>query len=105
MEMKANGFVDTGVDLQNPDFGAMARAIGIHGVRVEKPSELEAGIREVLAHPGPALLDVVSARQELSMPPATSIEEATHFGLFLMKAVMDGRGKEVIDLARQNLRW
>lgn len=104
MEMKANGFLDTGVDLQNPDFAAMARAIGIHGVRVEDPSQLEKAVQEVLDHPGPALLDVVSARQELAMPPTTTIEQATHFGLFLMKAVLDGRGAEVIDLAKQNLR-
>ncbi|UOD51286.1 ubiquinone-dependent pyruvate dehydrogenase [Orrella daihaiensis] len=104
MEMKANGFVDVGVDLQNPDFAGMARAIGIHGVRVEDPSQLEAAVQEVLAHPGPALLDVVSARQELAMPPTTTVEQASHFGLFLMKAVLDGRAKEVIDLARQNLR-
>ena len=104
MEMKANGFLDTGVSLDNPDFAAMARAIGIHGVRVEDSSKLEAAIQEVLSHPGPALLDVVSARQELTMPPTKTIEEATHFGLFLLKAVLDGRGKEVIDLAKQNLR-
>ncbi len=104
MEMKANGFVDTGVDLQNPDFGAMARAIGIHGVRVEHPSELERAIKEVLAHPGPALLDVVSARQELAMPPTTTVQQASHFGLFLIKAVLDGRASEVIDLAKENVR-
>ncbi len=104
MEMKANGFVDTGVNLDNPDFAAMARAIGIHGFRVEDPSKLESAIQEVLSHPGPALLDVVSARQELAMPPTKTIEEVTHFGLFMLKAVLDGRGKEVIDLARQNLR-
>jgi pyruvate dehydrogenase (quinone) len=104
MEMKANGFLDTGVDLQNPDFAAMARSIGIHGVRVEDPSQLEKAVQEVLAHPGPALLDVVSARQELVMPPTKTIEQATHFGLFLIKAVLDGRGTEVIDLAKQNLR-
>ena len=104
MEMKANGFLDTGVDLDNPDFAAMARAIGIHGVRVEDPSQLESAIQEVLNHPGPALLDVVSARQELAMPPTTTVEEATHFGLFMLKAVLDGRAREIIDLAKQNLR-
>ena len=104
MEMKANGFLDTGVDLDNPDFAAMARAIGIHGVRVEDSTQLESAIQEVLSHPGPALLDVVSARQELVMPPTTTVEQASHFGLFLLKAVLDGRAKEVIDLTRQNLR-
>ena len=56
------------------------------------------------AHPGPAVPDVVSARQELAMPPTTAVKLASHFGLFLMKAVLDGRGKEVFDLAKQNLR-
>lgn len=104
MEMKANGFLDTGVNLENPDFAAMARAIGIHGVRVEDPSQLESAIQEVLNHPGPALLDVVSARQELAMPPTKTVEEASHFGLFMLKAVLDGRAREIIDLAKQNLR-
>ena len=104
MEMKADGFVDVGCDLTNPDFAAMARAIGMHGVRVEKPEDLESAIQEVLSHPGPALLDVVSAKQELVMPPVITEKEAGNFGLFLMKAVFDGRAKEVIDLARQNLR-
>ena len=104
MEMKANGFLDTGVNLDNPDFAAIARAIGIHGVRVEDSSQLESAIQEVLNHPGPALLDVVSARQELAMPPTTTVDEATHFGLFMLKAVLDGRAREVIDLAKQNLR-
>ncbi|WP_220274710.1 hypothetical protein [Trinickia dinghuensis] len=56
-----------------------------------------------LAHDGPALVDVVSARQELIMPPKTTVDEAWHFGLFMMKAVMDGRGAELIDLAKVNL--
>jgi pyruvate dehydrogenase (quinone) len=104
MEMKANGFLDTGVSLNNPDFAAMARAIGIHGVRVEHPQDLEAAIAQTLSHPGPALLDVVSARQELVMPPTTTFDEAKHFGLFMLKAVLDGRASEVVDLARENLR-
>jgi pyruvate dehydrogenase (quinone) len=104
MEMKANGFIDTGVSLDNPDFAAMARAIGIHGVRVENPAELDGAIQEVLNHPGPALLDVVSARQELIMPPTTTVDQATHFGLYMMTAIMDGRGREVVDLAKENIR-
>jgi pyruvate dehydrogenase (quinone) len=103
LEMKANGFLDTGVDLQNPDFAAMANAMGVKGVRVEKPQDLEAGLREVLAHPGPALLDVVSARQELVMPPKTTAKDVKGFGLFLLKAVMNGRASQVVDLTKVNL--
>ena len=103
MEMKAAGFLDTGVELKNPDFAAVARAAGIHGVRVEDSRHLADAYREVLAHDGPALLDVVTARQELSMPPRIEREQVTGFGLWLAKAVIDGRGAQVIDLAQTNL--
>src|SRR5579863_3343761 len=56
-----------------------------------------------LLNPGPALVDVVSARQELVMPPVTTVDEAYHFGIFMLRAVMDGRGQQLIDLAKVNL--
>src|SRR6202041_2162988 len=103
MEMKASGFLDTGCDLKNPNFAMMAEAMGIRGIRVEKPQELKSAIQAALAHNGPALVDVVSARQELAMPPKTTLDQAYHFGMFTMKAVLDGRAKELIDLAKTNL--
>jgi pyruvate dehydrogenase (quinone) len=103
MEQMANGFLDTGCDLQNPNFAAMAEAVGIRGIRVEKPQELEGAIAQALSHHGPVLVDVVSARQELAMPPKTTVDEAYHFGMFMMKAVLDGRATQLIDLAKVNL--
>ncbi len=103
MEMKAAGLVETGVTLDNPDFAAMARAIGLHGVRVTDPSEVEAGIRDVLAHPGPALLDAVTARTELSMPPKITLEQMKGFTLYMAKAIISGRGDEVIELGKTNV--
>ncbi len=103
LEMRAGGFLEHGTDLQNPDFAAMARAMGIHAVRVEDPGDLPAAIAEVLAHDGPAVLDVVTATQELSMPPTIELEQVKGFSLWLLRAVMDGRGDTVIDLAKTNL--
>jgi pyruvate dehydrogenase (quinone) len=103
MEMKASGFLDTGCDLKNPNFALMAQAMGVRGFRVEKPQELKSAIEAALAHRGPALVDVVSARQELAMPPKTTLDQAYHFGMFTMRAVLDGRAKELIDLAKVNL--
>ncbi len=103
IEMKAAGFPDAGCDLQNPNFAATAEAMGVKGIRVERPQDLRGALIDAFSHDGPALVDVVSARQELIMPPATSITEAKHFSMFLMKAVLDGRAKELIDLAKVNL--
>lgn len=77
--------------------------MGIHGVRVEDPGELPQAVSEILAHDGPAVLDVVTATQELSMPPTISLEQVKGFGLWTLRAVMSGRGNEVIDLAETNL--
>ena len=103
LEMKASGFLDSGCDLQNPNFAAMAQAMGVKAIRVESPGELRAAVEEALAHPGPALVEVMSARQELVMPPTKTLEEAKNFGLFMVKAVLDGRAAELIDLARVNI--
>jgi pyruvate dehydrogenase (quinone) len=103
LEMKAGGFPDSGCELKNPNFAAMAEAMGIKGIRVEKPQDLRPALVEALAYRGAVLVDVVSARQELVMPPVTTVDEAHKFGLFMMKAVLDGRAAELIDLASVNL--
>lgn len=60
-------------------------------------------LSQALAHDGPALVEVIVNRQELSMPPTISLEEALGFRLYLIRAVLSGRGDEVIDLAMTNL--
>ena len=104
LEMKASGFLDAGCELKNPNFAAMAEAMGIKGIRVERPQDLQDAVQEMFAHDGPVLLDVVSARQELVMPPTVTLDEIHKFGLFTLKAVLDGRGAQLIDLARTALR-
>jgi pyruvate dehydrogenase (quinone) len=103
LEMKAAGFLDTGVELVSSNFADIAKAAGIHAIRVEDSRDLGEAFREILRHDGPALLDVVSARQELSMPPHIELEQMTGFGLWMIKAVLDGRGEQVLDLALTNL--
>jgi pyruvate dehydrogenase (quinone) len=100
LEMKGGGFLEFGTDLANPDFAAMARAIGLHARRVEDPSDLEAAVADILAHPGPALLDVVTNKQELAMPPVVTAQEVKGFGLWGLAAVLNGRGDEIIDLLK-----
>ncbi len=102
-EMKAAGLVNFGTDLINPDFAKLAAAAGILGLRVEKPEELRAALIKALQHDGPALVDVIVNRQELSIPPKISAEQALGFSLYMIKAVLNGRGDEVVDLVKTNL--
>jgi pyruvate dehydrogenase (quinone) len=103
LEMKASGFLDSECDLKNPNFADMANAMGILGVRIDRPQQLEEGIQRALEHEGPALVDIVSVRQELIMPPTVTFDEAKHFGLFALKSVLDGRFGELVDLTASNL--
>jgi pyruvate dehydrogenase (quinone) len=103
LEQKAAGYLDFGVELDNPNFAAMAEAMGIKGIRLEDPGDVERGIGEALSHDGPVVIDAVVNRQELSLPPKITAEMAKGFGLFMVKAVLSGRGDEVLDLARTNL--
>jgi len=104
VEMKADGYVNFGTDLENPDFSAVAQACGLAGFRAEKSKDLPKAVTRFLAHEGPALLDVVTERQELTIPPAISAAQAKGFTLYSLRTVLSGRGDELVDLARANLR-
>ncbi|MAN75521.1 MAG: ubiquinone-dependent pyruvate dehydrogenase [Henriciella sp.] len=103
LEQKSSGFVDFGTGFDNPDFAALAEAVGIKGIRIEDPADLESSIAEALAHDGPVLIDAVVERMELAMPPKVTTEMAKGFTLYMLKAVLNGRGDEVVELAKANL--
>jgi pyruvate dehydrogenase (quinone) len=104
LEMKADGIVNYGTDLDNPSFAEIARAVGLHGVRIERPSELEDGLRDGLAHDGAAVIEVMTVRQELSVPPKISYDQARGFTLWATRSILSGRGDEVIEVAKTNIR-
>lgn len=104
LEMKAAGFVNYGTELQNPDFAAVAEAIGIKGFHVDTSDDFEDAMAAALAHDGPALVSVRANRQELSMPPAVTLEQAKGFTLYAIRTVLSGRGDELLDLASTNAR-
>ncbi len=103
LEMKASGFLDFGVELKNPDFAALAQAAGLLGLKAETAKDVRPMLQQAFKHDGPALVEVLVHRQELSMPPTITFEEATGFGIFMLKAVLSGRGDEIVDLAKVNL--
>jgi pyruvate dehydrogenase (quinone) len=103
LEMKAGGIVNYATDLDNPSFADLANSIGIHGVRVDQPNDLESALKTAFATPGPALIEVMVNRQELSMPPHISLDQMKGFSLYMARSVFSGRGDEIIDLAKTNL--
>ncbi|MFG2375435.1 ubiquinone-dependent pyruvate dehydrogenase [Streptomyces sp. NPDC048504] len=103
LEMKAEGMVNFGTDLDNPNFADVATTLGIHGSRVERPADLPDALRAAFAHPGPALVEVMTARQELSIPPTIKLDQAKGFALYAARTVLSGRGDELLELARTNV--
>ena len=99
LEMKSAGFVEFGTELTNPDFAKVAEASGLLGLRVDAPADVRPALRRALAHPGPALVEVMVNRQELSIPPTVTLAQAKGFSLYMLRAVLSGRGDEVLDLA------
>jgi len=103
MEMKAGGYLTNGTELDNPDFAAIAKACNIEAFSVRKSSELTEVLQQAFAHQGPALIDVTTAKDELAMPPQIKLEQAKGFSLYMLKAIINGQGSEIIDLAKTNL--
>jgi pyruvate dehydrogenase (quinone) len=103
LEMKASGFLENGTTLMNPHFADLAKSAGIHGIRVEDPADVRPALIEAFEYDGPALLDVVVNRMELSMPPTIKVDQAIGFNLWAIKAVLSGRGSELLDLAETNI--
>jgi pyruvate dehydrogenase (quinone) len=103
IKQKSTGFLDFGTEFKKPNFAAMAEACGVREIRLEDPADVDKGIAAALAHNGPVLIDAVVSRTVLPIPPAITVEMAKGFTLYMVKAVFNGRGDDLVDLARSNL--
>jgi pyruvate dehydrogenase (quinone) len=103
MEMKATGFLTHATGLVNPDFAKIAEGTGILGLHVDDPEKVRPALEQAFAHNGPALVDIAVNRQELAMPPSLKLDQIVDFNLYMIKAILNGRGDEIVDLARTNL--
>ncbi|MCX4547353.1 pyruvate dehydrogenase [Streptomyces sp. NBC_01387] len=104
LEMMVSGLPAYGTTNHNPDFASIARAAGAYGVRVEKPKQLAGALKDAFKHKGPALVDVVTDPNALSIPPRISAEMVTGFALSASKIVLDGGVGRMVQMARSNLR-
>ncbi|MFG1784148.1 pyruvate dehydrogenase [Rhodococcus oryzae] len=104
LEMLVDGLPDFGVDVPSVDYAAVANALGIFSRRIEDPEGIETGLREALAHPGPALVDLVTDPNALSLPPTITGGQVKGFALAMSKMVMNGGVGEAVQMAKSNLR-
>ncbi|MBT2387818.1 pyruvate dehydrogenase [Streptomyces sp. ISL-11] len=104
LEMMVSGLPSYGTANHNPDFAAIATAAGAYGVRVEKPKHVRGALRDAFRHKGPALVDIVTDPNALSIPPKISAEMVSGFALSASKIVLDGGVGRMLQMARSNLR-
>ena len=104
MEMQASGYVPHDTDFNATNFANIAIGAGILGIRVEDSADLPNALKKAFEHPGPVVVDVVTAKQELGLPPKIKLAQAKGFSLFMLKAVMSGKADQVLELAKTNFR-
>lgn len=102
MEMQAAGYLPEGTQLKNPNFASIAMAAGIKGIRVEQSADVDVALKEAFSHEGPVVVDVLTAKQELVIPPHIELSQAKGFSLYMLNAIMSNRGDEVMDLVKTN---
>jgi pyruvate dehydrogenase (quinone) len=106
IEQKASGLVPLYTDLQNPDFGEVAKAVGLWGRSIKKAGELEEAVTTWLAQPGPALLHVKVNPMQLVMPPSPFVAPEAVIGMavYTARAVLQGKGHDVWEMLVENVR-
>ena len=104
LEMEVACISPFGCNLKNPNFAALAQAIGLFGVRVENPAELRSALEQALAHDGPALVDIVTDPNVLAMPPRATVKQAKGFALAMTKIAFAGQVDQVLDTVAANWR-
>ncbi len=104
LEMLVSGLPDFETDHASVNYAAIAQAAGIHAIRIEQPKDIRAGLEDVLNHPGPALVDLVTDPNALSIPPHITSTQMAGFALAATKVVLSGGVGRMLEMARSNVR-
>ncbi|WP_067691619.1 thiamine pyrophosphate-dependent enzyme [Nocardia jejuensis] len=94
LEQEQAGLPEFGTELDNPDFAAVATALGLTGIRVEKPGQLTEAVRQAFETDGPVLLDVLTNPEEISVPPKPTVEQGWGFAIAKVKEMIRSTGDE-----------
>lgn len=104
LEMLVNGIPDFQTDVPDTNYAEIARAIGFHAERVEDASRLADAYREAFDAPGPALVEVITDPNALSLPPAITGGQVVGFATAMSKIVLNGGIAEAFSMATSNMR-
>ena len=104
LEMMVGGYPFWGTEMQNPDFSAVARAMGFYSQRVERKADVAPAIERAFAHPGPALVDITTDPSAMAAPPKATYEQARGFALAMTRMVLDHRVDQALELVKDNIR-
>jgi pyruvate dehydrogenase (quinone) len=104
LEMEVAGLPDWQTDMANPDFAAVAQAMGIKGITVREPDEVKQALREALTYNGPVLVNVMTDPNALAMPPKIEFEQVKGMALSMTKLMLNGKMGEVIDTIKSNYK-
>jgi pyruvate dehydrogenase (quinone) len=104
LEMEVAGLPDWQTDMYNPDFALVAQAMGIKGINVKYPDDVQQAIAEALAFDGPALVNVFTDPNALAMPPKIEFEQVKGMAVSMTKLMLNGHMDEVLDTVKSNYK-
>lgn len=104
LEMLVNGLPDYGTDVHDVNYAEVASAIGFHGERVTEPSRLREALQEAFAYNGPALIEVMTDPNALSLPPEIRSGQVIGFATAMSKIVLNRGAGEAVAMATSNMR-
>lgn len=105
LEMEVAGLPDWQTDMYNPDFATVALAMGMKGVSVNDPEEVEDSIRMALSHEGPVLVHVKTNPNSLAMPPKIEFSQMKGYAVTMGKLMLNGRMDDVFDTIKSNYKY
>ncbi|MCS3557022.1 MULTISPECIES: thiamine pyrophosphate-dependent enzyme [Sphingobacterium] len=104
LEMEVAGLPDNETNMINPDFAAIAEAMGFKGMNVHKPEEVRNAVEFALSHPGPILLNVFTNPNALAMPPKVDFDQMVGMAKSMSKLMLGGKMQEVLDTIKSNYK-
>ena len=104
LEMEVNGLPDNETDMINPDFSLIAQAMGIKGITIDQPDELEKGLKEAFDYTGPVLVNVMTDPNALAMPPKVELKMVKGMALTMTRLMLGGKFQEVLDTVKSGYK-